>query len=182
MEDYIQISKLNDFIFCPLSLYFHSLYEDFNVSLYHDIPQRVGCIKHESIESKSYSSSKHILQGIDIYSAEFGIAGKIDIYNTNTRHLVERKTKINKIYDGYLMQLYSQYYCLCEMGLSPIKLSFHSISDNKRYVVRAPNKEDRIRLKSLIGSIRTFSLAQNYYSFKKNLNKCKHCIYSELCR
>lgn len=34
MEDYIKITQLNDFIFCPVSIYFHNLYEDSEPMLY----------------------------------------------------------------------------------------------------------------------------------------------------
>lgn len=46
MESYIQISKLNDFVFCPMSLYFHSFYENYNQKTYHQKAQAVFEIKN----------------------------------------------------------------------------------------------------------------------------------------
>jgi hypothetical protein len=37
METYTPISKLNDFVFCPMSLYFHSFYENYSQKIYHQI-------------------------------------------------------------------------------------------------------------------------------------------------
>jgi len=44
MEDYIQITKLNDFIFCPYSIYFHSIYQNYNERVYHGSAQVAGKI------------------------------------------------------------------------------------------------------------------------------------------
>lgn len=62
MEDYIQISLLNDFIFCPRSIYFHRLYEKYSAKNYKRKPQIVGTLKHENIDQQNYSSRKEILQ------------------------------------------------------------------------------------------------------------------------
>ena len=35
MEDYIAISTLNDFIFCPYSIYLHYVYMETDESVYH---------------------------------------------------------------------------------------------------------------------------------------------------
>ena len=53
-DDYISISTLNDFIFCPYSIYLHNVYmdTDTDVSLYHAIPQTRGRIAHESVDNK----------------------------------------------------------------------------------------------------------------------------------
>jgi CRISPR-associated protein Cas4 len=115
-ENYIQISKLNDFIFCPRSIYFHGIYEDKKESNYHRTPQINGKIKHEAIDYGRYSTAKNILQGIEIYSEKFGLIGKIDVYDNRKKELIERKAKIKKIYQGYLYQVYAQYFCLVEMG------------------------------------------------------------------
>lgn len=51
MEPYIQISKINDFVYCPMSLYLHGMYEGFSQRAYHARPQVVGKINHEAIMS-----------------------------------------------------------------------------------------------------------------------------------
>jgi len=46
-EDYISISTLNDFIFCPYSIYLHNVYENTDESLFHAKPQAQGRIAHK---------------------------------------------------------------------------------------------------------------------------------------
>ena len=52
IDDYIAISTLNDFIFCPYSIYLHNVYMDTDEGLYHAIPQTRGKTAHQSIDWK----------------------------------------------------------------------------------------------------------------------------------
>ena len=51
-EDYISISTLNDFIFCPYSIYLHNVYENTDESIFHATPQTQGRIAHETVDEK----------------------------------------------------------------------------------------------------------------------------------
>ncbi|MGI6589802.1 MAG: type V CRISPR-associated protein Cas4 [Candidatus Iainarchaeum sp.] len=179
MEENISISNLNDFIFCPRSIYFQNLYKKYDKHLYHNKVQTSGKNAHKSIDSKNYSSKKSILQGIDVYSEELGLIGKIDLFDQESKTLIERKNKIKRIYDGYYLQLYAQYYCLIEMGFEVNNLKFYSISDNKSYPVKIPEINEKNYLKHIIHKMRTFDLTNK--DFKQNRNKCEKCIYRELC-
>ena len=94
MEGYIPISYLNDFIFCPRSIYFHQLHGELSTRLYHDKPQIEGKAAHSAIEEKRYSTRKKILQGIDVYCEKYRICGKIDLFDTQKGILTERKKHI----------------------------------------------------------------------------------------
>lgn len=179
MEQYIQITKLNDFVFCPLSLYFHGLYEKFDQDLYHEEAQKAGKINHEKIDKGTYSSRRRYLQGLPVYSARFNLMGKIDIYDRQEKALIERKTKVSNVYDGYRFQLYAQAECLGEMGYPVEKLYIHSLSDNKRYELSLPDFEDMEKFMKIITDINKLDL----YKFQKGANpkKCDACIYRELC-
>lgn len=111
MEPYIPISFLNDFIFCPRSIYFHQLYGGSDESLYHSTDQSEGKEAHKTLDNKSYTTAKAVLQTLEVYSQKYGIGGKIDTYDQAKKLLVERKKKIKVIYDGYIYQLYAQYHC-----------------------------------------------------------------------
>lgn len=178
MGDYIQISKLNDFIFCPYSVYLHSVYEKFNQKTYHSAFQTVGKICHENIEEKKYTTAKWILQGLDVFSEKYGLVGKIDIFDTKKGSLVERKYKIKKIFDGYKYQLYAQMFCLEEAGYKIESLFIHSLSDNKRYRISLPDDAEIKKFELLIKQIKDYSPSGN---FRKNLKKCSLCIYKLLC-
>lgn len=176
--DFIPISKINDFIFCPKSIYFHSVYEKFDQRLYHETPQFVGKLKHENIDGRLYSSAKKYLQGLEVSSEKYGLIGKIDIYDQKDKSLIERKNKIKKIYDGYRFQLYAQMVCLEEMGYEVKRLFIHSLSDNKRYKIDLPGRDELNDFFVLLGKIRNFDPLS---AVKINKNKCSRCIYRELC-
>jgi len=179
MDDLIQISKINDFIFCPYSLYVHAIYEGFSQDVYHDTPQRVGKIKHENIEEGRYSNLKRYVQGLSVYSEKYGIVGKIDIYDQEKKELIERKYKISKIYDGQKYQLWAQYFAMREAGYEVDKLSIHSLSDNVRYPIELPSEEGEKIFNDLINSMRNFEMVKE--KILVNPEKCKKCIYRELC-
>jgi len=179
MEEYIQISKLNDFIFCPYSLYLHSIYDGFNSETYHARPQKVGKIHHESIDNATYSSAKRYLQGISVYSDMYKLAGKIDIYDFEKRALVDRKYKIKQIFDGYKYQLYGQYFGMHELGYDVDSLFLHSLSDNKRYEIDLPVGAELKRFNKLIRDIRAFY--KNRVDPDVPIEKCQNCIYNSLC-
>ena len=180
MDDYIQISKLNDFIFCPYSIYLHSIYENFDTSTYHSKFQKRGSINHARIDNKTYSTSKYIIQGKDIYSQKYGLVGKIDLYDSKQKSLIERKYKITKIYSGYKLQLFAQYLCMQEMGYQVNKLCFHSLVDNKNYPIAFPSGEDLNFLKDTVKQIRNFR-SKDAVLLSISPLKCEKCIYNNLC-
>ena len=180
MEPYLPISYLNDFIFCPRSIYFHQLYGRVNQRVYHTPAQTQGKAAHKAIDTQRYTTSKAVLQGMEVYSEKYRLGGKIDTYDSKKQLLVERKKKIKVLYDGYYYQLYAQYHCLTEMGYKVKKLKFYSMDDNKSYPVKKPEDDPHRQqaFEKLIKRMRAFNLDA---PFKANANKCKHCIYSNLC-
>jgi len=180
LENYIPISFLNDFIFCPRSIYFHQLYGKREQLIYQDRPQIEGKQAHETIDTKTYSTRKTVLQGISVYSELYKLYGKIDIFDEKEGLLTERKKLIKNIYDGYIFQLYAQYHCLIEMGYHVRKLRLYSMDTNKSYPVRLP-RDDKLmqeRFAELIQKINLYNLAD---PFQANSNKCAKCIYANLC-
>lgn len=180
MEESLLISYLNDFTFCPVSIYFHKLYGNLDKMVYQEKQQLCGTNAHRSIDQGSYSSRKSILQSTPVYCKKFNLQGKIDIFDIEKNMLIERKNKIQKIYDGYIFQMYGQYYCLVEMGYSVKKLRLHSMRDNKNYDIKLPNEniEKDTKFRTLIKEINEFDISK----FKpQNISKCENCIYEPLC-
>lgn len=54
-ENPISISNLNDFIFCPASIYFHLLDYDTDKLTYQDSYQLNGTAAHKAVDSCAYS-------------------------------------------------------------------------------------------------------------------------------
>ncbi|MBD3231919.1 type V CRISPR-associated protein Cas4 [Candidatus Dependentiae bacterium] len=179
MEGYLKISFLNDFIFCPKSIYLHNIYDNFNAYAFNETPQIVGELKHKNIDQSSYSTRKDILQGLPIYSEKFKLAGKLDIFDKKKGSLIERKTKVKKVFTGYKYQLYAQYFCLKEMGFNVKSLCIYSLEDNKKYKIKLPDKKETKKFTNFIKKIENFEPSS--CRLIKNKDKCANCIYASLC-
>ena len=81
-EEPLIISNLNDFIFCPASIYFHSLEENEENLLGQDSYQLNGSAAHEKPDKAEYSTKKSVLQGISIYCEKYNLCGKIDTFDS----------------------------------------------------------------------------------------------------
>lgn len=149
--------------------------------MYQRREQIAGTIAHEAIDEKRYSTRRKVLQGMDVYSDSYGLCGKIDVFHVDEGKLVERKREIKVIYDGYVFQVYAQYYALCDMGYEVKKISLYDMIHNKGHSIPLPHEDEAMdkKFKSLIHEIRRFDL--NDKDFKANKNKCENCIYSTLC-
>jgi len=178
MDDYILISELNDFIFCPYSIYLHNVYAGGNEDLVHATPQSIGKAAHSPLDEKTYSSRKDEISGLSVFSEELGVIGKIDLYRAKEKLLTERKYLITTVYRGQIYQLWAQYFCMKEMGFEIDLIEFHSLSTNKSFPVDIPTVEDKTELMEFMSQFRKFDPSQN---FPVNINKCLHCIYSNLC-
>ena len=156
MEDYIFISTLNDFIFCPYSIYLHNVYMETDEGLYHATPQTRGRIAHETIDNKKASNRAEDLQSLPVISEKYGIMGKIDIYKGKEHKLIERKYQLKKIYQGQIYQLWAQYLCMVEMGFNVESIAFYEISTNKMIPVDLPNLQQIEEFQMFLESFRNF--------------------------
>ena len=178
MDDYIAISTLNDFIFCPYSIYLHNVYMDTDEGLYHATPQTRGKIAHEAIDNKTSSNRRSDLLSLPVYSTRYKLMGKVDVYRQSEKLLVERKYQLKHIYQGQIYQLWAQYFCLLEMGYEVEQIAFYEISTNKMIPVLLPDEND---IKQFADFVESFHLFNPADAISVNSNKCKHCIYCNLC-
>lgn len=63
MDDLIVISNLNDFIFCPASIYFHKLYGSEDTIMYQSKAQLDGTKAHEKIDNGDIFNTKKYTNG-----------------------------------------------------------------------------------------------------------------------
>lgn len=179
METYIRLSNLNDFIFCPKSIYYHNIYDGYEKKIYQEEEQIAGTIAHEAIDNANYSTRKDILQWTPVYSEKYKIAGKIDLFYIKEGKLVERKSKIEKIYLGYRYQLWWQMLCLEEAGYKVNQMQIYSMQDNKVYKIYRPNTDDLTKFEEMLEKYRKFEILDENWT--QNTEKCRRCIYRELC-
>ena len=178
MDDYISISTLNDFIFCPYSIYLHNVYMETDEGLYHATPQTRGKIAHETIDKKKASNRADDLQALPIISERYGLVGKIDIYKGREQKLIERKYQLKQIFQGQIYQLWAQYLCLIEMGYPVQSLAFYEISTNKMIPIELPKEEELRGFEQFLSKYRSYDPTAPIMT---NRNKCRHCIYCNIC-
>lgn len=179
-EGFIKISQLNDFIFCPLSIYFHSLIYGIDKMLYASQKQMQGSAIHQKVDKSEYSTSKDVITSLEVYSEKFALAGKIDIYDKKHKMLIERKRHITKVYDGQFYQLYAQYLCLQEMGYEVEKLRIYSYDDNKSYDYEIGKIQEELvnGFYATLDDMRNFDIKK---FVQKNKEKCAKCVYNDMC-
>ncbi len=181
MEAYIPFAFLNDFIFCPRSIYYHNLYGSFNDQMYKGTAQTEGTLAHHTIDTQKYSTSKGVLQGMEVYCHQYKLMGKIDIYDSKKKALIERKNHINQIHIGYKFQLFAQYYALIEMNYEIESMFLYDMSKNIKHLVLLPEDDliGFIQFEVCIENLINYSLLNS--AFEANPEKCKKCIYYLLC-
>lgn len=156
MEAYIPVSYLNDFCYSPESLYFSGVYRDYAADLVHSTAQTRGKFNHGSIDTSRYATSKHWLQGRMFFCEKYNLCGRIDLFNTRTGELLERKTKVETIYPGHRYQLYAQLWGLKEQGYLVKSLALYSFSTNQKFPVPLPTSTDWAEFGDLIKRITEF--------------------------
>lgn len=178
METFLPITYLNDFVFCPYSIYLHQVFDNSKEVVYSASPQQTGKSAHSIIDSEKSKQQAQTIKGAYVISNRLGIYGKIDTFYIAKQKLVESKYQIKTIYKGYYYQLWAQYFALTEMGYTITELCFYSIRDKKTYSVEIPQQQEFDELRSHIRKIARFDFEQ-----EMNVNpvKCQHCIYTSLC-
>ncbi len=179
MSDYISLSTLNDFSFCPYSIYLHGVYMEADEDMYHAFPQTKGAIAHQGVDDKTGSTRKTDIMSLPVYSDELGISGKIDVYKQEKRMLIERKNNLKRIFRGQLYQLWGQYFCMKEMGYEVEKLAFYEMSTNKMVEVEVPDAPEKQELVAFIERFKRYDPASA--QLEENHNKCIHCVYCNIC-
>ncbi len=178
MHEYIIISALNDFVFCPYSIYLHNVYAGGDEDLYHAVPQVKGKSAHQTIDNNTYSTRSSDITALSVFSHEFGLIGKIDLYLMNEKKLIERKHFLKTIYKGQIYQLWAQFFCMSEMGYEIKELAFYSVSTNTTFPIDIPLEDEK---RELMAFLKDFRQYKPEMPITVNISKCLHCIYSNLC-
>lgn len=145
--------------------------------LYHASPQTQGKMAHVSTDEKRSGNANEIM-ALPVCCDELGIVGIIDLYKKKEQQLIERKYQLKNIYKGHYYQLWGQYFCMIEMGYPVRSLAFYEISTNKMIPVAIPSISEK---NELLDFVRQFKMYNPEAFFMPNPNKCKHCIYCNLC-
>jgi CRISPR-associated protein Cas4 len=179
MEHLWTMTQLNDFIFCPRSLYYGGIYRNTgSIEIYHQAPQLNGRAAHAAVDQVRYSSRKNILQGTTVYCEKYNLVGKIDTFDIASGLLTERKNSITAVYDGFRFQLYAQCFALSEMGYEVKEMRLYSAKDNIVYPIPLPTLS---QVKDFEHTLKCMQEWTPEREFLANPKKCRACIYSALC-
>ena len=151
---------------------------DTDEGLYHAKPQTRGRIAHETVDNKTASNRKDDLLSLPVYSTQYKLMGKVDVYRKKEKLLIERKYQLKQIFQGQIYQLWAQYFCLQEMGYEVERMAFYEMSTHKMTSIALPNENEVMQFSRFIESFHQFNPAN---TIRINPNKCKHCIYCNLC-
>ena len=94
MDDIIKISNINDFIFCPASIYFHNLYGNENKLMFQSKYQLNGTKAHETVDENKYSTKAEIITALDVYSEQYRIIRKRNYWSKEKSILKKYMTDI----------------------------------------------------------------------------------------
>mgnify|MGYP003292976791 CR=1 FL=1 len=178
-DNLIAISLIGNYLYCPYSIYLHNVYMETDDSVYKAEHLYKGSVIHSSIDEKTSSNRKEILLALPIYSESLGLVGKIDMFNVKTGELVERKTKVDKVYPRHIYQLWAQMFCLQEMGYEVKKVSLYDYSSNKKYSVQLPSEQDAIIFYEFLKTMRSYDPSRD--SIEVVEQKCRYCIFTNIC-
>lgn len=179
MESMLTMTQLNDFMFCPRSLYYNGIYRNsLGTECYHQTPQKNGLAVHSAVDEGRYSTRKGVLQGSMVYCAKYNLIGRIDVFDTSTGILTERKNSITAVYPGFRYQLYAQYFALSEMEYEVKEMRLHSAKDNKTYDVDIPGPAEIEEFEDVLDRMAHWNMND---VFSPNPKKCRACIYNALC-
>ncbi len=132
METYIPITWLNDYIFCPYSIYLHQIYDEGTEEAFSAKPQQKGKTAHRKIDELSEKQEEY--HGMYVISHKLRLYGKIDVYYPQNQTLIEYKYQVHKMFKGFYYQLWAQYFALIEMGYTIKSLMISSIAKNENIV------------------------------------------------
>lgn len=154
------------------------MFDGTDEDVFYALPQIKGKEAHSSVDSKSNSLGRRVIESLSVQSLKFGLFGKIDLFFLETGELVERKNILKKIFTGQVYQLWAQCICMQEMGYAVKSLSFYEITTRKRTSIKIPDTSDLLQFSHFLDEYRSVDLR----SYKpQNVNKCNHCIYCALC-
>lgn len=179
MNDYIEIAQLNDFVFCPYSIYLHNIFSNSDESIYKATPQLKGTHSHRNIDNKLTHHNNDLIYSLSVCSNKYQLYGKIDTYRISTCTLVKRKYRLSQIYQGQIYQLWAQYLCMIEMGYEVQRIGFYEISTNKCKFIPLPSEADLKHFSEFLIRFKSYNPIDT--PIIVNPNKCTHCIYCNLC-
>lgn len=184
-EDFIQISALQHYVFCPRQCGLIHVDEAWQDNLF----TIRGEILHNKVHTESFEtrSNKKIVRGLRIHSFEYGLSGKCDVVEFENQNgkikvrPVEYKSGEPKDNISDKVQLCAQVFCLEEM--LNIKINSGDFFYGKimrRYTV---NIDEYLRNETckVINSVRNL-IENKFVPNAEYSSKCRNCSVQSICQ
>ena len=177
MYGLLPISNLNDFLFCPYSIYLHSVYKGTEEEVCKAAMQKEGSYAHRKKEDDD-AHKKGVVTSLPVISEKLGIYGVTDAFDIENGILTEYKNRLTAVYPGQRIQIQAQCLCLKEMGYRVSEIRLTEISTGKILPVDLPDIDTVKEIECLIRRIKQYNPDND---IEVNPNKCRKCIYCSLC-
>lgn len=177
MDGLIPITNLNDFLFCPYSIYLHGVYHGAEGETVKATVQNKGTLTHQK-ENSEKRSQQGVITELPVISEKIGIQGVIDSLDTLTGTLTEYKNHLKGPFKGQIIQIQAQALCLHEMGYEVKIARLLVLSDRHVIEVPLPSRAEKKEITKLVKKIKAYNPEDE---IPVNINKCKKCIYCALC-
>ncbi|MDE0405990.1 MAG: CRISPR-associated protein Cas4 [Nitrospira sp.] len=179
-DDFIMISALRHYGYCPRSCALIHVEQTFDENLYTMRGRRV----HEQVDEVESVTERgvRVERAMPIWNRRLGLIGKADVveFHADVPYPVEYKHGPRRQREHDDLQLCAQAMCLEEMTCQPVPRGaiFHHKSRRRREVLFTPNL--RTQVEETVAAIRAL-LASKRLPPPVNDRRCEKCSLKEAC-
>ncbi len=187
-DDFIQLSALQHYVFCPRQCALIHVEDVWNENLY----TVRGSILHEKVDTDTYETRGTLktVRGLRIHSTRLGIVGRADVVEfrkssdgSETPEAIPVEFKSGKPKDDLSdkVQLCAQALCLEEMLHTTIKRGAFFYGRIRRRVQIELDEALRSQTEAIIASVREL-VSKKIVPTARYMAKCKHCSIFDVCQ
>lgn len=184
-DDFIMISALQHYIYCPRQCGLIHVDDVWNENLF----TTRGNILHEKVDTDTFETRGNVktVRGLRIHSYKYGLAGRCDIveFKRNAKSVeilpVEFKTGEPKDDISDKVQLCAQIICLEEMLNAKISGGAFFYGKTRRRNLVEITDELRAQTLSVINAVRGI-VANKKVPLQEYSSKCRNCSLLDICQ
>ena len=187
-DDFIQLSALQHYVFCPRQCALIHVEDVWNENLY----TVRGNILHEKVDTDTYETRGTLktVRGLRIHSTRLGIVGRADVVEfrkssdgSETPEAIPVEFKSGKPKDDLSdkVQLCAQALCLEEMLNTTVKRGVFFYGRIRRRVQVELDESLRAQTEAIIASVHEL-VSRKLVPQARYMSKCKHCSIFDVCQ
>ena len=126
---------------------------DTDEGLYHAKPQTRGKIAHETVDNKTASNRKDDLLSLPVYSGQYKLMGKVDVYRKREKLFIDRavRTAFNRkqfSFKDFVFKLRARFSkMLTKNGAIRLQYSVYEVNNTNRVIENLMEKIDQFSAK-----------------------------------